>query len=545
MEEYVKKDFARLLKNGALEAHRWMNQSDSEVSRIYDRNLEELQVTVELYGKYARIVNYGDELSEDDKAVIRDIVSRMVYIESSRIIFQERKKREEGEQHGLMAEEPVIVNVRENSLVFRCDLTTHVDTGLFPDQVNTRLMVKDNCFGLRVLNLFSYTGSFSVYAAAGGAESVTSVDLSNTYTALARENLKANGFLSEEKYPCITQDARVFVNEAVERGEKWDLIIFDPPSFSNSHKMEKPFDIKKDAYEWFILLNKLLKQKGILIFSTNLATFSLDKKKLKSIYKVREITAEILPLGFSRRKNGISRVYLFEKVRDAQECLRDKNVEKVKDEDFERLILSMERDEEAKSPSERKDAGDRKSGSYDKRSREGQGDRRFQRDRDAKPRYDRDERRDSRPRYDRDERRDSRPRFDRDERRDSRPRYDRDERRDSRPRFDRDERRDSRPRFDRDERRDSRPRFDRDERRDSRPRFDRDERRDSRPRYDRDERRDSRPHFDRDDRRDSRPRFSEDRPREKKQVKPYGYDTIKKSRARDDEEGKFFWRDDE
>ncbi|MDY4798698.1 MAG: hypothetical protein SO157_05080, partial [Bullifex sp.] len=84
-----------------------------------------------------------------------------------------------------------------------------------------------------------------------------------------------------------------------------------------------------------------------------------------------------------------------------------------------------------------------------------------------------------------------------------------------------------------------------DERRDSRPRFDRYERRDSRPRFDRDERRDSRPHFDRDDRRDSRPRFSEDRPREKKQVKPYGYDTIKKSRARDDEEGKFFWRDDE
>ncbi len=553
MEEYVKKDFARLLKNGALEAHRWMNQSDSEAARIYDRNLEELQVTVELYGKYAKIVNYGPELTEDDKDVIRDTVSRMVYVESGKIIFQERKKREEGEQHELMSSDPVTVDVKENSLVFRCDLTSHVDTGLFLDQVNTRSMVKDNCFGLKVLNLFSYTGSFSVYAAAGGAESVTSVDLSNTYTAIARENLRANGFLSEEKYPCITSDAAVFVRNAIEKGEKWDLVIFDPPSFSNSHKMDRPFDIRKDAYDWFILLNKLLKQKGILIFSTNLATFSLDKKRLKSSFRVSEITAEVIPQGFSRKKNGVSRVYLLEKVREARESVRDRNVERVKDEDFERLILSMERDEETKSPSEKKERNektDRRSGSDNRGRRDSYGERRFG---DDRKRFERkSDRRDERPRYDRDER----PRFDRDERRYDRPRYDRDDRprfdRDSKPRYERDDRqrydrndrreyrssREDRPRYERSDRRDNRhderPRYD--NRRDERPRYsDRDERRFERPRYDREEK----PRFDRSSKREDRA------PRERRQVKPYGYDNIKKSRGREDEEGSFFWRDDE
>ncbi|MGN0905927.1 MAG: class I SAM-dependent methyltransferase, partial [Bullifex sp.] len=504
----MKKDFARILKNGALEAHRWMNQSDSEVSRIYDRNLDELPITVELYGKYARIVNYGDELSAEMKEEIRDIVSRMVYVESARIIFQERKKREDGEQHGIMADEAVVVDVKENSLTFRCDLTTHVDTGLFLDQVNTRLMVKNNCFGLKVLNLFSYTGSFSVYAAAGGAESVTSVDLSNTYTAVARENLRANGFLSEEKYPCITSDAGVFVKGAVEKDEKWDLIIFDPPSFSNSHKMVRPFDIRKDAYEWFDMLNKLLKQKGILIFSTNLATFSLDRKRLKRSFRITEITGEVLPQGFSRRKNGISRVYLFEKVRDVRESLRNDNVERVKDEDFERLIVSMERDAEQKSPSENRDRKDKeRRGGYQERGRREGSGRPSGRFSDDKRHSGRDGRRsDKESSYS--SRRDDRPRFDssRDSsRREGRSRYD--SYRDERPRFDRD----SRPRYEMDERREGRyddrrtPRYDERPRGEGRsydrPRHDsyRDSGRyDERPRFDRD----SRPRYDRDDRRE-------------------------------------------
>ena len=152
MEEYVKKDFAKILKANALEARRWMNQSDSDVARIYDRNIESLQLTVELYGKYAKIVNYDENLSDENCEEAIDIVSRMVYVEREKIIFQDSKKRENKDQHEKLDERSVVVSVKENVLSFITDLTTHIDTGLFLDHVNTRLFVKENAFGLSVLN---------------------------------------------------------------------------------------------------------------------------------------------------------------------------------------------------------------------------------------------------------------------------------------------------------------------------------------------------------------------------------------------------------
>ena len=536
MEEFVKKDFAKILKANALEARRWMNLSDSNVARIYDRNLDALPVTVELYGKYAKIVNYSDVEDEKVKEETIDIVSRMVYVERDKIIYQDRKKREQKEQHEKLDEEAVIVKVKENGLEFICDLTTHIDTGLFLDHVNTRLLVKENAVALKVLNLFSYTGSFSVYAAAGGADSVTSVDLSNTYCEIARENLKNNGFLSTQNYPVISQDATVFVNQAIEKNEKWDLIIFDPPSFSNSHKMAQPFDVKKDANIWFYKLSKILKQKGILIFSTNLATFSLDKSKLKSAYKITEITDDVRPIGFSSKKSGKSRVYLFEKMQDASESIisnssiRKRKVEKVKDEDFERLVLSMDKEEEDKKfydKNDKKPLKDRERFNFRDEKSKGDRPRRYQDDRKSFNK-DRDRRgNEDRRSFNRDN---DRKNFKRgDERRSYRDFDDRPSFRDDRSKFSREDR-PSRPRFE------DKPRY---EDRYSRPRFDDKERFDDRRR---DNKRDERPSFNRDDR-----KFNSDRrvnKNDRRGVRPYGYDSIRESRGRK-EENDFFWRDDE
>ena len=178
MLDYERKDFAKLLKRGALEGRRWMRSTDSEAVRIYDRNLEGVPVTVDLYGKYAKIVDYAPgALDESTKAQVIDLVNRMAYVELGRIIYQVRRKREGLEQHTLMSDEKVELVVKEHGLEFLVDLTSHIDTGLFLDHAITREYVRSISEGLRVLNLFSYTGSFSVYAAAGKAESVTKIPL--------------------------------------------------------------------------------------------------------------------------------------------------------------------------------------------------------------------------------------------------------------------------------------------------------------------------------------------------------------------------------
>ena len=169
MLDYERKDFAKLLKRGALEGRRWMRSTDSEAVRIYDRNLEGVPVTVDLYGKYAKIVDYAPgALDESTKAQVIDLVNRMAYVELGRIIYQVRRKREGLEQHTLMSDEKVELVVKEHGLEFLVDLTSHIDTGLFLDHAITREYVRSISEGLRVLNLFAYTSSFSVYAAAGG-----------------------------------------------------------------------------------------------------------------------------------------------------------------------------------------------------------------------------------------------------------------------------------------------------------------------------------------------------------------------------------------
>ena len=136
--------------------------------------------------------------------------------------------------------------MKENGLEFECELEKYVDTGLFLDMVHVRENVMAISAGMKVLNLFSYTSSFSVYAAAGNAESVTSVDLSNVYCQWSRRNLENNGFLDESKYRVLASDAGAFLESEIENGNRYDIVIFDPPAFSNSHKAED-FAVQKDS----------------------------------------------------------------------------------------------------------------------------------------------------------------------------------------------------------------------------------------------------------------------------------------------------------
>ena len=524
MQEHAKKDFAKIIKRYLLDGVRWMKATDSEAVRIYDRELEDFPVTIDLYGKYARVVDYSqDGMSEEDVEAMKDLIVRHAYIQAENIILKGRRKME-GREQRTAEEESLEVTVKENGLLFECELVKYTDTGLYLDQAGTRAAVRDISSGMRVLNLFAYTGSFSVYAAAGGAESVVSVDLSNVYCAWNRRNLRNNGFLDERKYRTVTADARAFLEESVRKGDRYDLVIFDPPSFSNSHKADD-FDVKKDYRYFLFLISRLLVPGGVVVFSENLSGFEFSKNSLKAWWKIQEVTAEVRAQGFTARRNAL-RIWVMKKTADMDErAARKRNMdderlelpeENVKEEPETKEEQPAERKAEEKRPRER----DERRGDRDSKPRYSDGGR----NRDSRPRYNDRDRRDSKPRY---SDRDSRPRYsdrDRDSERpryndrDSRPRYSdggRD-RYNDRPRYSDRDRNSERPRYND---RDSRPRYSDRDRYDERPRYSdggRD-RYNDRPRYSDGDRYSDRPRYsDRD--RDSRPRYSDrdrynDRPR--------------------------------
>ena len=351
MEEYLKKDFGKILKAQGLEARRWMKNTDSDVCRVYDRSLEGLELTVDIYGPYARIMDYRDEgRNEDEITEIMDIVSRFLYIERDKVIWKERKKREGREQHEKETGECPVV-VKENGLYFECELVKYVDTGLFLDMTENRRLLMEMAQNQRVLNLFSYTSSFSVYAAKGGAESVESVDLSNVYTAWSRRNLDRNGFLDENKYKVVAEDARAVLERAVAENRRYDIVVFDPPAFSNSHKAED-FDVKKDHVPFLAAIWKILSDDGIVLFSENLSGFGLDKNILNPWYEIKEITKEVTALNFSTKRRSCRVWEMAKKPRKTTKYSkggdRNRKMDEIKEKEGapERLVLNEEKSNE-------------------------------------------------------------------------------------------------------------------------------------------------------------------------------------------------------
>ena len=389
VDDYLRKDFGKILKSAGLEARRWMKNTDSSTSRVYDRNLEEIPVTVDLYGDWTRIVDYSDGgLGDDTVSEIKDIVSRYLYVEKSRIVYAERKKRDAREQHEKGIGE-CTVTVRENGLVFECELEKYTDTGLFLDMEETRAMVREMARNQRVLNLFSYTASFSVYAASSPAESVTSVDLSNVYSEWGRRNLSANGFLDEDKYSTVTADVRVFVNEAIREKKVWDLIIVDPPSFSNSHKAED-WDVQKDHAKLLTSLYDVLSDGGVVLFSENLQGFRFEKRKLDAMYEAEELTSSLYALNFSHRRKSC-RVWLLRKKSGRKRERKERKMS----EELERFNVNLD-DKREESRRERKEARSFSFDDNEEKEKKISSDDRRERDYSSKKRREDGTRRDER-----------------------------------------------------------------------------------------------------------------------------------------------------
>jgi 23S rRNA (cytosine1962-C5)-methyltransferase len=271
--------------------------------RIYDHDLPEFPFCIEIYEDKLYVAEYkrhhGFTEEEHDDWISRSIrlISEVLYIGQESIFLKQRKvKSGRTDQYKKTADEKNEFVVHENDLKFIVNLGDYLDTGLFLDHRITREMVRSDSVGKKVLNLFCYTGSFSVYAAAGGATEIASVDLSKTYLDWAKRNMEINGFVNNSplgvggKYQYVHADVLEYLRALPEN--YFDIVILDPPTFSNSQRMDEFFDIQRDHVKLINGYVKGLKKDGVLYFSTNSRKFVLDQEKINatSIKDIKKVT---------------------------------------------------------------------------------------------------------------------------------------------------------------------------------------------------------------------------------------------------------------
>lgn len=284
--------------------HRSKQAKRQQVScyRVYDHDLPEFPFCIELYedkvylAEYLRRHGMTDEEHDDWLDNCLSIISTIISVPVENMYVRQRKRMSHREgQYEKMDTKQAFLTVIENDLKFLVNLTDYLDTGLFLDHRITRQMVKEQCGNKRVLNLFCYTGSFSVYAAAGGAGSVTSVDLSKTYLNWAEDNFVINLLKDTKRYPFIHADVKQYVKTLAP--DSFDLVIMDPPTFSNSKRMKDFLDIQRDHVE---LLNDTLAattKGGIIYFSTNFSKFIFEIDKIQAS-EIKDITKATTPFDF-------------------------------------------------------------------------------------------------------------------------------------------------------------------------------------------------------------------------------------------------------
>lgn len=380
--------FANRLKRKLKELKKWARKNKISCFRIYDKDIPEIPVSLDLYeflpdgtdskAEAARYTaNLSERISQNDPTVqneisynqyavlylyerpyekdekeeeiwfeaMAEVASDVLGLQKNHIVKKERKRQRGTSQYektevsskakdnskargsssdDISDEDSAFTNstykitgiTQEAGQLFKLDLTSYLDTGLFFDHRPLRSKIRDISQKKSVLNLFCYTGSFSVYAAEGGARKVESVDLSNTYLSFAKDNMRLNGFTDGDKYIYTRCDCIEFLKEKavsakqgqLKEDEYYDLIILDPPTFSNSKNTYNVLDINKDWPQLVKDCLNILSPGGVLYFSTNSTKLVFDKSKLPQatisgkVIMITDITEESIPKDFEGTK---------------------------------------------------------------------------------------------------------------------------------------------------------------------------------------------------------------------------------------------------
>lgn len=269
--------------------------------RIYNVDLPEFPFIIDIYKDCVYVAEYKSKhkLTEDDYKqwlqVSLDIIQRVFEISDDNLFLKLRERQKGEQQYTKLLHQKKELIVDENGLSFIVNLSDYLDTGLFLDHRTTRQMVREISEGKRVLNLFAYTGSFSVYAASGNAKSIVTVDMSKTYINWAKRNLTYNKLYNDQKHEFVQADVLQYIQLIPE--STFDLIILDPPTFSNSKRMTDVLDIQRDHVELINKCLQLLAPNGTLVFSTNYRDFHLETEKIKST-QIKNISRQTTPFDF-------------------------------------------------------------------------------------------------------------------------------------------------------------------------------------------------------------------------------------------------------
>lgn len=292
--------FANRLQKNLKQLGKWARKAGVECYRLYDADMPEYALAIDLYEDWVHVQEYAAPKSIDpEKAQARlfdalAAIPQALNIDKNKVVIKRRERQSGTKQYQRQSAQGQFMEVGEGGVKLLVNLTDYLDTGLFLDHRPLRLRIQREAAGKRFLNLYCYTATATVHAAKGGARSTTSVDLSKTYLDWARRNLSLNGF--SDKNTLEQADVMGWLEE--DRGE-YDLIFIDPPTFSNSKRMEGVFDIQRDHVQLLDLAMARLAPGGVLYFSNNFRKFQLDEG-LAARYGLEDISAATLDPDFAR-----------------------------------------------------------------------------------------------------------------------------------------------------------------------------------------------------------------------------------------------------
>jgi 23S rRNA (guanine2445-N2)-methyltransferase / 23S rRNA (guanine2069-N7)-methyltransferase len=293
--------FANRLTKNLKQYKRWLQQQQLECYRLYDADMPEYALAIDCYKDWVHVQEYAPPSSIDEqkaKQRLREAVSvipHVLGIPVEQMVVKKRQQQKGTAQYEKLATEQHFFPVQEGRAQLLVNLTDYLDTGLFLDHRPLRLAIAELAKGKRFLNLFCYTATATVHAALGGAKSSISVDMSNTYLDWASQNFELND-IDELKHQLMQADCLVWLERNT---EKFDLIMLDPPTFSNSKRMETTLDIQRDHVSLLKQALGHLSPGGVLFFSTNYRRFKLDQAALAH-YVLKDITAQTIDKDFLR-----------------------------------------------------------------------------------------------------------------------------------------------------------------------------------------------------------------------------------------------------
>ena len=312
--------FADRLNKVFKQRRKWASKNGISAYRIYDADLPDYNMAIDLYegaGKdvgrrLVHVAEYVPPKNIDATKAARRMtdalnIASVVFGVPADDIFVKRRVRAKGGSQYAQHDQDMrqrarhVVITQENGLLFEVDLASYLDTGLFLDHRDTRELVGKLAAGKSFLNLFAYTSTASVYAAARGARFTTSVDLSNTYLQWGERNMELNGLMNGHQ-EFVRADCVEWVQQTRHTKMRWDLVFVDPPTFSNSAKMRtRGWDVQRDHAELLIGVSRLLTRGGAAVFSCNLRGFKLDRETIERAgVQVVDITDKTIPLDFER-----------------------------------------------------------------------------------------------------------------------------------------------------------------------------------------------------------------------------------------------------